>query len=514
MGSPLAHVYMDGQGEVARIPVKRDSIGNCFFLDFSKLKKKTSPDDIPLAENETTVDLCVLDEGYKHTAACISKITYIDGDNGILLYRGYPIDQLTGTFLENSFLLLFGELPNKNEFDGFKSAVLKSMPVHPGVLEKIRDDPEGTHPMEMVIPMLHHLPVFYKKDDPKTDEGQIQIAINLIGMMPTLVAAAIRKSRHVGDPKDLVFIEPDPNRGYVENFLRMCFAKDNNDLYTPDPLAVAILNSVFTLHADHEQNASTTTVRQVCSTNAHPYYVFGSGLDALSGTAHGGANEEVLKMLKEISDAPDPVIDFDSAEVREILYDLGVKPTDTINEGVKKQVAIELKVNAFVDEVVNGDGEKRLMGFGHRVYKTYDPRAKIIKGGCDEVLEAFDVTDDLFRVATALERAARSNEHFIQRKLFPNVDFYSGIIFSALGFDLKDFTPLFALARASGWAAQYLEIKENKIVALYRPRQNYVGKSFRDYISMDDRPSSYEEEPLPPERRFYPKVEQASARPT
>ena len=378
------------------------------------------------------------DPAFMNTASCRSAITFIDGDKGILRYRGYPIEQLAekANFLEVAWLLRKGELPNQAEYDRFVHDVTYHTYVHEnikGFMEGFRYD---AHPMSMLTAGVAALSSFYPTAKNIYDEGERDIAfVRLIAKMPTIAAFAYR---HV---KGMPYVYPDNSLPYAENFLSM-IARMSEGKYEAHPVYAKAIDILFILHADHEQNCSTNAVRAVGSSHVDPYSAVAAGIAALYGPLHGGANEAVLRMLTEIGDVKN--------------------------------------IPAFIENVKSGKGESRLMGFGHRVYKSYDPRARIVKGLCDEVLKVAVVSKDM-EIALELERIALSDEYFIKRKLYPNVDFYTGLIYRAMHFPTDYFTVLFAIARTSGWLAQWEEMLLDKEQKIARPRQIYTGHAERPY---------------------------------
>ena len=380
------------------------------------------------------------DPGYGSTASTKSAITYIDGDEGVLLYRGYPIEQLAekSSFLEVSYLLLNGELPTKPQFDAFDHEITHHTMMHESQKNFFQGFHHDAHPMAMLAASVASLSAFYHDDLNVDDPADRKLAaIRLIAKMPTIAASCYRYS--IGWPARY----PRNNLAYVDRFLHMMFEVPSEPLEM-SPVAAKALDLLFILHADHEQNASTSTVRLVGSTGANPYASIAAGITALWGPAHGGANEAVLKQLKEIG-TPDQV--------------------------EKAVLRAKDKNDSF-----------RLMGFGHRVYKNFDPRAKIIREMCHKVLEELGVNDPLLDVAMKLEEAALKDDYFVERKLYPNVDFYSGIIYKALGIPTEMFTVMFAIARTSGWIAHWIEQHETPGSRIGRPRQIYTGADVRDYV--------------------------------
>jgi citrate synthase len=374
-----------------------------------------------------------------NTASCRSAITYLDGDNGVLRYRGYPIEQLAGksTFLEVAWLLIHGELPSAAELEAFNKDIADRMTVDPSVSASIKSYRQDAHPMGVLEAGFGQLSTLYPESkEVESDPERMDALYNTIAKMPTIGGLAFRHNQG----KDAV--APDPSLDYSTNILKMFFGAD----YNPDPRLVRALDILLILHADHEQNCSTSTVRSVGSSQVDPYSAVAAGIAALYGPLHGGANEAVLVMLREI--------------------------------GSKDNVP------AFVEKVKNR--EALLMGFGHRVYKNYDPRATIIKKACDDVFEVTGV-NPLLEIAVELEKVALSDDFFVQRKLYPNVDFYSGLIYEALGIPSEMFTVMFAIGRAPGWVAQWLEMINDKEQKISRPRQVYVGPDERDYVEISSR---------------------------
>ncbi len=385
------------------------------------------------------------DPGFVSTAACESKITFIDGDEGILLYRGYPIDQLAmqSNFVEVCYLLLNSELPTKKEYDEFCKAINRHTMVHEQMRNFFNGFRRDAHPMAVMVGVVGALSAFYHDTlDIKNPEHRAISALRLIAKMPTIAAMCYKYS--IGQP----FMPPRNNMSYAENFLHMMFGTPCEET-TPDPVLVRALDRIFILHADHEQNASTSTVRLAGSTGANPFACISSGIAALWGPAHGGANEAALNMLHEIGDVS--------------------------------------RIPKFIARAKDPDDKFRLMGFGHRVYKNYDPRAKVMRETCHEVLDAVGAHDDpFFKIAMELERIALEDEYFVERKLYPNVDFYSGITLSAIGIPANMFTVIFALARTIGWIAHWNEMMGSSY-RLSRPRQLYTGPTERDFIPIKKR---------------------------
>ncbi len=412
-------------------PVKSGTIGPD-VIDISKLYGQTGA--------------FTFDPGFTSTASCESDITYIDGDKGVLLYRGYPIEQLAehGDFLETSYLLLYGDLPTAAQKADFDRRVTRHTMVHEQMTRFFSGFRRDAHPMAVMVGTIGALSAFYHDSTDINDPYQRMVAsLRLIAKVPTIAAMAYKY--HIGQP----FIHPRNDLGYAANFLHMCFAVPCEE-YKVNPILSRALDRIFILHADHEQNASTSTVRLAGSSGANPFACIAAGIACLWGPAHGGANEAALNMLQEIGSA------------------------DRIPE--------------FVRRAKDKNDPFRLMGFGHRVYKNYDPRAKIMQKTCHEVLSTLGITDDpLLEVAVELEKVALSDEYFIEKKLYPNIDFYSGITLRALGFPTTMFTVLFALARTVGWIAQWKEMIEDPGQRIGRPRQLYTGAALRDYIPVADR---------------------------
>jgi len=403
-------------------------------------------DCVDVRKLQSELGVFTFDPSYGATASCESSITYIDGDEGVLLHRGYPIDQLAenSTFLEVAYLLLNGELPNKAEFKKFNDGVMRHTMLH----EQIRSFWSGfrrdAHPMAMLCSVVGAMSAFYPDSIDVHDPKQREIsAFRMIAKIPTITAWAHKYN--VGQP----FVYPKNEYSYVENFLYMFNAVPAED-YKPNPILTAAMDRILILHADHEQNASTSTVRLAGSTGANPFACIAAGIASLWGPAHGGANEAVLKMLAEI----------------------GHK--DNIPE--------------FIKQVKDKNSGVKLMGFGHRVYKNFDPRAKIMQKTCHEVLGELGIKDEpMLDLAIELEKIALNDDYFVSRKLYPNVDFYSGIILKAMGFPTQMFTPIFALARTVGWISQWKEMMEDPTNRISRPRQIYTGAATRNYVPLEQR---------------------------
>jgi citrate synthase len=423
-----ATINVDGKG--ADYPVRAGSIGP-EVIDIRKLYGNTGR--------------FTFDPGFTSTAACESKITYIDGDEGVLLHRGYPIEQLAeqSSFLEVAYLLLNGELPNQKEHDEFRYLITRHTMVHEQLATFYRGFRRDAHPMAIMCGVVGALSAFYHDSTDIHDPKQREIACHrLIAKMPTIAAMAYKYS--VGQP----FLYPDNSLSYTGNFLRMTFGVPAEP-YVINPVVEDALDKIFILHADHEQNASTSTVRLAGSSGANPFACIAAGIACLWGPAHGGANEAALEMLRQIG-----------------------RPE---------------RIPEFVARAKNKDDPFRLMGFGHRVYKNYDPRAKVLGAAATKVLDTLGISDPVLDTARELERVALSDDYFIEKKLYPNVDFYSGIILSAIGFPTSMFTALFALARTTGWIAQWTEMMEDKEQKIGRPRQLYTGHGPRDYVPLSQR---------------------------
>ncbi|WP_336294391.1 citrate synthase [Bartonella sp. CB169] len=429
MSEHKAHITVNNNK--IELPVRKGTVG---------------PDVIEIASLYKETGAFTYDPGFTSTASCESKITYIDGDKGILLYRGYPIDQLAekGDFLESCYLLLHGELPTKQEKVDFDHCIMQHTMIHEQFAQLFHSFPRDSHPMAVMIACLGAMSAFYHDSINITDPQQRMIAsIHLIAKIPTLVAMAYKYS--IGQ----AFVYPRNDLTYAENFLRMCFSIPSED-YRINPVFAKAIDRIFILHADHEQNASTSTVRLAGSSGANPFACIAAGIACLWGPAHGGANEACLKMLQEIG-------------------------------SVKK-------IPEFIARAKDKNDSFRLMGFGHRVYKNYDPRAKIMQQTCHEVLKELNIQNDpLLDIAIELENIALNDDYFVEKRLYPNVDFYSGITLKALGFPTKMFTVLFALARSVGWIAQWKEMIESSSQKIGRPRQLYTGHAMREYVSTDKR---------------------------
>ncbi len=387
-----------------------------------------------------------LDAGFVNTASCTSAITYIDGDEGILRYRGYPIEQLaeSSTFIETSYLLIYGELPSADELAAFEDRIRQHTMLHEDLKGFFQGFPRDAHPMPVLSSAVSALSTFYQDSLDPFDKQQVEIStIRLLAKLPTIAAYAYKKS--IGQP----FLYPDNNLSLIENFLRMTFGVPATD-YEIDPDLVRAVDLLLILHADHEQNCSTSTVRLVGSSQANLFASVSAGINALFGPLHGGANQSVLEMLERIQNA-----DFSTDE--------------------------------FMTKVKNKEDGVRLMGFGHRVYKSYDPRAAIVRKTAHDILAKTSGGDELLEIAMRLEEIALADEYFVERQLYPNVDFYTGIIYKSMGFPPRMFTVLFALGRLPGWIAQWREMMEDPATKIGRPRQVYVGEPERSYRDIGQR---------------------------
>jgi citrate synthase len=394
----------------------------------------------------STTGMVTLDPGFVNTAACSSEITYIDGDAGILRYRGYPIEQLAekSSFLEVSYLLIYGELPTEDQLKSFTQQITKHTLLDEDLKRFFDGFPRDAHPMPVLSSAVSALSTFYQDSLNPFDEPNVELStFRLLAKVPTLAAYAYKKS--VGQ----ALLYPDNSLSYVENFLRLTFGLPAEP-YEVDPAVAKALDMLFILHADHEQNCSTSTVRVVGSSEANLFASISAGIQALFGPLHGGANAAVLDMLEDIRDAGGDV-------------------------------------NAYVTKVKNKEPGVKLMGFGHRVYKNYDPRARIVKGTADELLMKLAPNDHLLDLAKQLEEVALSDDYFISRKLYPNVDFYTGLIYRAMGFPTKMFTVLFAIGRLPGWIAHYREMIHDPATKIARPRQVYTGPTEREFVDVEKR---------------------------
>jgi citrate synthase len=414
-------------------------------VEYPILKGSTGPDVVDIRKLYGQTGMFTYDPGFTSTASCESGLTFIDGDEGVLLHRGYPIGQLAenSSFMEVSYLLLNGELPTADELTKFENTITRHTMLHEQLATFYRGFRRDAHPMAVMCGVAGALSAFYHDSTDITDPKQRMIASHrLIAKMPTIAAMAYKYS--VGQP----FLYPDNKLSYTGNFLRMTFGVPAEE-YVVNPVIEKALDRIFILHADHEQNASTSTVRLAGSSGANPFACIAAGIACLWGPAHGGANEAALNMLREIG------------------------TVDRIPE--------------YIARAKDKNDPFRLMGFGHRVYKNYDPRATVMQKTVREVFAAMNVSDPVFDVALKLEEMALSDPYFVEKKLFPNVDFYSGVILSAIGFPTTMFTALFALARTVGWVAQWNEMISDPEQKIGRPRQLYTGPTQRDYVSVDKR---------------------------
>ncbi len=414
--------------------------------DLPILSPTAGPDVIDIRKLYAQAGVFTYDPGFTSTASCDSTITYIDGDVGELLHRGYPIDQLAAQshYLEVCFLLLYGSLPTKNELTAFENLVTRHTMIHEQMHYFFRGFRRDSHPMATMVGVVGAMSAFYHDSTDVNDLHQREVAsIRLIAKMPTIAAMAYKYS--IGQP----FVYPRNDLDYAANFLHMCFSVPA-EKYEVSPILARAMDRIFTLHADHEQNASTSTVRLASSSGANPFACVAAGIACLWGPAHGGANQACLEMLREIG------------------------TVDRIPE--------------FIARAKDKNDPFRLMGFGHRVYKNFDPRAKVMKESADEVLDLMGIHNNpTLQVAKELEKIALEDPYFIEKKLYPNVDFYSGIILDAMGFPTSMFTPIFALARTVGWISQWKEQLSDPQLKIGRPRQLYLGDTTRDYVDIAER---------------------------
>ncbi|MEI7419821.1 MAG: citrate synthase [Actinomycetes bacterium] len=417
-------VTLNYPGGSADFPIIKATAGDS-VIDFSKLN--------------ATTGLNSYDIGFVNTASTKSEITYIDGDAGILRYRGYPIEQLAGqkSFVETAYLLIYGQLPNAAELSAWEERLSRHTLIHEDLKNIFHAMPQNAHPMSVLAASVSALSTFYQDSLNPHDDAQVELStVRLLAKLPTLVAYSHKNS--LGQ----ALLYPDNSLGYVENFLRMAFG-NMAEPYIQNPVVVKALDTLLVLHADHEQNCSTSTVRLVGSSQANLFASVSAGVSALFGPLHGGANEAVLSMLADIRDS---------------------------GESVQK----------YIDRVKNKEEGVKLMGFGHRVYKNMDPRATIVKATADRVLADLGVSDPLLDIAKELEAAALADEYFISRKLYPNVDFYTGVIYKAMGFPTRMFTALFAMGRLPGWTAHWREMNHDPATKIGRPQQLYIGSQQRD----------------------------------
>ena len=429
--SQTAKVEINGKS--VELPVSTGTEGE-IAIDIAKLRGATGA--------------ITMDHGYANTGSCESSITFLDGEQGILRYRGYSIEQLAehSSFLEVSYLLVHGELPTPSQLDEFKKLVSRHTMLHEDLRQFFAAFPQDAHPMAMLSSVVCALSTFYEHKDETSPEGFAQSMYRLLGKLPSIAAYSYKKL--LGQP----FVYPDNRLGYCENFLRMMFSVPA-EAYEADPVVARALNVLLILHADHEQNCSTSTVRLVGSSQANLFVSISAGIAALWGPLHGGANQAVLEMLTEIHKSGEPV-------------------------------------SKFVERAKDKNSHFRLMGFGHRVYKNFDPRAKIIKKAADSVLAQLEVRDPLLDIAKELEEAALKDSYFVERKLYPNVDFYSGIIYRALGIPGNMFTVMFAIGRLPGWMAHWWEMNRSEHFRIGRPRQIYMGPNLREYVPIQKRGGS------------------------
>jgi len=428
------------------------------MTEVAKLRVGNEDVELPVVvgtENERAVDISklrsqtgyiTLDEGYGNTGSTTSAITYLDGDQGILRYRGYPIEVLAERcdFIETSYLLMYGELPNAEELHKFRTSLRRHTMIHEDMRSFYNGFPRDAHPMAILSSVVGALSTFYQDSLNPRDPRQVEISVHrLLAKLPTIAAYAYKKS--IGQP----FVYPQNDLDYSENFLRMMFAVPS-EAYVVDPDFVEALNLLLIVHADHEQNCSTSTVRMVGSSDANLFASISAGICALWGPLHGGANQACVEMLEAMRADGD-------------------------------------NVSRYIEKAKDKNSGFRLMGFGHRVYKNYDPRATIIKRTCDKLLAKLHIDDPIFDIAQELERVALSDPYFIERKLYPNVDFYSGVVYRAIGIPVQMFTALFAIGRLPGWIAHWIEMHESPTKKICRPRQIYTGPEKREFVPIDQR---------------------------
>lgn len=418
--------------------------GNQVELDI--LEPTIGSPAIDIRQLHKGLGLFTYDPGFQATASCKSDITYIDGDQGILLYRGYPIEQLAehSNYLETSYLLMYGHLPSNVEYHEFVGIIKRHTMVHEGLKQFFNGFHHDAHPMAIMVGVVGAMSAFYHDSLDINNPRHREISAHrLLAKMPTIAAYSHRRAY------GLPLLYPRNDLDFIENFMYMMFAVPSEQ-YKVDPVAVQAMRLIFILHADHEQNASTSTVRLASSSGANPFACISAGIASLWGPAHGGANEAVIRMLEEIKD-PD-------------------------------------EIPKYIERAKDKNDDYRLMGFGHRIYKNYDPRAKIIRQACYDLLEVMDNSNQpLFATALQLEKIAMEDDYFVERNLYPNVDFYSGIILRALGIPLNMFTVIFAMARTAGWISQWLEMMEDQEQRIGRPRQIYTGAATRDYVDLSKR---------------------------
>jgi citrate synthase len=441
------HIAWQKKGTTMKDTPKSATLNvNGNMYDLPVFSPTVGPDVIDIRKLYAQAGVFTYDPGFTSTASCDSTITFIDGDKGELLHRGYPIDQLAGKshYLEVCYLLLYGELPSATQLEDFEFRVTNHTMLHEQMMYFFRGFRRDAHPMAVMTGVVGAMSAFYHDSTDISDEWQREVAsIRLIAKMPTIAAMALKYT--IGQP----FVYPRNDLDYASNFLRMCFAVPAED-YEVNPILSRAMDRIFTLHADHEQNASTSTVRLASSSGANPFACIAAGIACLWGPAHGGANQACLEMLKEIG-TPD-------------------------------------RIPEYIARAKDKDDPFRLMGFGHRVYKNVDPRANVLKQSADEVLELLGVENNpILQVAKELETAALADPYFAEKKLFPNVDFYSGIILEAMGFPTSMFTPIFAVSRTVGWISQWKEMIADPQNKIGRPRQLYLGETMRDYVDIEDR---------------------------
>ena len=401
---------------------------------------------LDIGKLRSTTGIVTIDQGYVNTGSTTSGITFLNGEEGVLRYRGYPIEQLAENcdFLEVAYLLVYGELPNESELTSFQSSISSHTMLHEDLKSFYDGFPRDAHPMAILSSVVGALSTFYQDSLDPHDPKQVEVSIHrLIAKLPTIASYAYKKS--LGQP----FSYPDNDKSYCENFLQMMFSTPCDE-YVSDPVFVKALNLLFIVHADHEQNCSTSTVRMVGSADSNLFASISSGICALWGPLHGGANEAVVQMLNNIKE--------DGGDVEK-----------------------------YVKMAKDKEDGFRLMGFGHRVYKNFDPRATIIKESCDKLLEKLDIDDPLFEIAQKLEKVALEDEYFVKRRLYPNVDFYSGVIYRAMGIPVEMFTVLFAIGRLPGWIAHWREMQLSPTSRICRPRQIYTGPTKREFVTLKKR---------------------------
>lgn len=415
-------------------------------IDLSVITGTENEQALDIGKLRALTGMITLDEGYVNTGSATSEITYLDGEKGVLRYRGYPIEELAQNcdFVEVCYLLIYGELPNTEQLEEFRQNIRRHTMLHEDMRSFYNGFPRDAHPMAILSSVVGALSTFYQDALDPSDPEQVEVSIHrLLAKLPTIAAYSYKKS--IGQP----LVYPDNDLDYCENFLRMMFSVPSEP-YDIDPDFVTALNMLLIVHADHEQNCSTSTVRMVGSSDANLFASISAGICALWGPLHGGANEACVNMLTQIQE--------DGGDVEKYV-----------------EMAKD-KTNGF-----------RLMGFGHRVYKNFDPRATIIRGMCDKLLNKLNIDDPLFDVAKRLEQVALNDEYFVKRKLYPNVDFYSGVIYRAIGIPVQMFTVLFAIGRLPGWIAHWVEMHRSPGKRICRPRQVYTGQAVRDFVPLSDR---------------------------